>query len=95
MLLELASAQGYAGVVVDCNAPLDELRRRIMERENDPSEANLQVLERQLEQQQPVDQAEAGITGIVRVGSGGLRTDQTQRIRELLLAEPVTVARPE
>jgi predicted kinase len=94
-LLELASAQGCAAVVVDCNAPLDELRRRIRERENDPSEANLQVLERQLEQQQPVDPAEAGITGIVRVGSGGLGDDHTQRIRELLLAEPVTVARPE
>ena len=95
VLLELASAQGCAAVVVDCNAPLDELRRRIRERENDPSEANLQVLERQLEQQQPVDPAEAGITGIVRVGSGGLGDDHTQRIRELLLAEPVTVARPE
>jgi hypothetical protein len=90
VLLELADSGQCACVVVDCNAPTDELRRRIRQRQNDPSEANLQVLERQLQMQQPVDPREAGISAIVTAGVNGLDDARVERIRTLLLSKPST-----
>jgi len=87
ILLELARARGLPCVVVDCDAPLDELRRRIVARENDPSEANLEVLERQLERHQPVEACEAGITGVVKLGADGLADADAGKIEELLLGK--------
>jgi predicted kinase len=90
VLLELAVAAACPCVVVDCEAPLAELRRRIIERENDPSEASLQVLERQIQKRQPVRAAEAGITGIVTLGAEGLGDAQVDQIRRLLISSPST-----
>jgi predicted kinase len=87
-LLDLARASECPCVVVDCDAPVAELRRRIVERENDPSEANLQVLERQLQRRQPVDETEAGVSGIVRLGAGGLGDADAARIGALLVSKP-------
>jgi aminoglycoside phosphotransferase family enzyme/predicted kinase len=46
---ELAQAHGADFTILACSAPLDELRRRLQARRNDPSEATVEVLERQLE----------------------------------------------
>jgi hypothetical protein len=86
VLLELADSGQCACVVVDCNAPTDELRRRIRQRQNDPSEANLQVLEQQFRDQQPIGSAEAKRARVVEVTAGGVSDEQVNRIRALLLS---------
>lgn len=86
VLLELAVSRSCPCVVVDCNAPLTELRKRIVERENDPSEANLQILERQIESRRPVELAEPGISDIVSIGADGLQQVHIERIEERLPA---------
>ncbi|WP_374487186.1 AAA family ATPase [Zoogloea sp.] len=45
----LAQQHGADFAILACGAPLDELRRRLLDRRNDPSEATVEVLERQLE----------------------------------------------
>jgi len=87
ILLELAVEKGCPCVAVVCDAPLEILRSRISARDNDPSEANLQVLERQVQRQQPVSPAETGISGIVTLGAEGLRRDQREQIEALLINE--------
>jgi predicted kinase len=84
-LLEKASASGCPCVVVECDAPLDELRKRISERRNDPSEADLQVLEQQIQRREPVKATEAGISGIVTLDTGGPGEGDIDRIRAMLL----------
>jgi hypothetical protein len=90
VLLELAEAAACPCVVVDCEAPLAELRRRISEREHDPSEANLQVLERQIQKRQPPGTTESGISAIVTLGAEGLGDAQVDQIRRLLISSPST-----
>lgn len=85
ILLELALEKGCPCVVVVCAAPLEILRSRINARDNDPSEASLQVLERQVQRQQPVSLAEAGISGIVTLDAEGLQRDHRDQIGALLL----------
>jgi predicted kinase len=46
--LELESGRPGNRIIIDCEAPEDELRRRIVAREHDASEANLEVLTHQL-----------------------------------------------
>jgi len=83
-LLELESLQPCKRIIVDCVAPAEELRRRIIERENDPSEANLAVLEKQLTVQQPISQQERKIATVVTVDSAGLDTAKIDEIRSIL-----------
>ena len=64
--------------------PTAELRKRIVERENDPSEANLEVLEQQLQSQQPFSEAEKKLARIVTIGSDGISIAQVQQVRDLL-----------
>ena len=90
VLLELAISRGCPCVVVECDAPLQELRRRIIERENDPSEANLDVLERQIERREPVELTETGITAIISPDSDGDRDDYIDRIEKMLISKPST-----
>jgi aminoglycoside phosphotransferase family enzyme/predicted kinase len=55
--IELASEFGVDWNILDCQAPLEELRRRIrnrLEAGKDASEANLEVLERQLRNRDPL-----------------------------------------
>jgi len=85
-MLELESAAPHARIIVDCDAPEAVLRKRIEERENDPSEANLQVLEQQISNREPVSTAEAKLASIVRVGADGIDSDQVDNIRALLRA---------
>jgi len=83
-LLELESAHPCKRIIIDCVAPAEELRRRIIERENDPSEANLAVLEQQLTAQQPISQQERDIATVVTVDSAGLDTAKIDEIRNML-----------
>lgn len=88
VLLDLASTSGCPCVLVECDAPLDELRKRIGERSNDPSEANLQVLEQQIQKRQPVQATEDGISAIVSVDAGGPSKQDFARIRAALSPKP-------
>lgn len=83
-LLELASIHPCKRIIVDCEAPEAELRRRIIERENDPSEASLEVLEQQLRTRQPISPLERKIAAVVSVGSDGLDPAKINEIRDLL-----------
>ena len=83
-LLQLASASRCPCVVVNCDAPPDVLRSRISARDNDPSEANLKVLEYQLQHREMVTRAETGIKDIVTIGADGLERDHIERIETLL-----------
>jgi aminoglycoside phosphotransferase family enzyme/gluconate kinase len=83
-MLQLENATRYARIIVDCDAPETVLRKRISERENDPSEANLQVLEQQIRNRQPISPAEARLATIVKVGTDGIDGSQIDAIRALL-----------
>jgi len=84
VLLELETDPVCSKLIIDCEVPTAELRKRIVERENDPSEANLEVLERQLRSQQPISEAEKKLARIVTIGRTGISTDQVQQVRDLL-----------
>ena len=61
-----------------------ELRKRIIERADDPSEANLEVLEQQLLTSQPINAEDEAFAHIVNIGSDGISPQQIQQIRKLL-----------
>lgn len=50
------------------------------------SEANLQVLQHQLQRREQASSVEAGISGIVTTGADGLQHNHIERIRALLLS---------
>jgi aminoglycoside phosphotransferase family enzyme/predicted kinase len=83
-LLELETDPLCSKVIIHCEVPTAELRKRIVERENDPSEANLAVLEQQLRSQQPFSEAEKKLARIVTTNSSGISTVQVQQIRKIL-----------
>jgi len=83
-LLELSPMQPCRRIIVDCQAPVEELRRRIVARANDASEATLEVLEQQLKRSQPISQAERDIATVVTVDAVGLDAEKIDRIRDLL-----------
>ena len=62
---ELASKSTVPFEIIECNAPLDELRRRLESRTDDPSEAKIRVLELQLTNHDPLTEDE---THFVRQG---------------------------
>ena len=84
-LLELESSTAFACVIVVCDAPEAVLRERISKRENDPSEANLQVLERQIKSRQAISDQETGMATVVNIGADGLANQQIEQIRALLV----------
>jgi aminoglycoside phosphotransferase family enzyme/predicted kinase len=83
-LLELEIESMCSKIIIHCEVPAAELRKRIVERENDPSEANLEVLEQQLRSHQPFSEAEKKLARIVTTNSTGISTAQVQQIREIL-----------
>jgi predicted kinase len=83
-LLKLEIEPMCSKIIIHCEVPTAELRKRIVERENDPSEANLEVLEQQLRSQQPISEAEKKLARIVTIGSAGISTTQVQQVRDLL-----------
>jgi predicted kinase len=65
---QVAAANAARFAILDCTAPVAELRRRIAERDRagrDASEANQAVLEHQLSTQEPLDRAERRSTVVV------------------------------
>jgi aminoglycoside phosphotransferase family enzyme/predicted kinase len=77
-----------ARIIVNCEAPQETLRKRISERirehKSDPSEANLEVLERQIQTRQTITAEEREMAAIVNVGADGLGAEQIDQIRQLL-----------
>ncbi|MDH3220380.1 MAG: AAA family ATPase [Gammaproteobacteria bacterium] len=84
--LEIESSHSFGRVIVDCEAPEAELRKRIVERENDPSEANLDVLEKQLQTREPIGASEREIAAVVTVGRNGIGASEIEKIRNSLLS---------
>jgi aminoglycoside phosphotransferase family enzyme/gluconate kinase len=83
-MLEMECLTPFTRIIVTCDAPEAELRRRIKARTNDPSEANLQVLERQFIDCEPICANETRDTHIVSVGADGIDKGQVDYIRKLL-----------
>ncbi len=83
-LLELELDCRYRCLVVDCRAPEAELRRRIIEREQDASEATLEVLEEQLATRQPISAFELEQAEVVTLDRKGLDPAAVDRIRAAL-----------
>jgi hypothetical protein len=77
-----------ARIIVNCEAPQETLRKRISDRisepKNDPSEANLEVLERQIQTRQAISTEEQEMADIINVGADGLGAEQIDQIRQLL-----------
>jgi aminoglycoside phosphotransferase family enzyme/predicted kinase len=86
--LQLQTGLDCARIIVNCEAPEATLRQRISdrisERKNDPSEANLEVLERQIRTRQAISAEERKMADIVNVGADGLGGEQIDQIRKLL-----------
>jgi aminoglycoside phosphotransferase family enzyme/predicted kinase len=83
-MLETQTSTACKKIIINCEAPAAELRKRIIEREDDPSEANLEVLEQQLLSRQPIDADEAALAEVIDIGSDGISAEQIQHIRTLL-----------
>jgi predicted kinase len=83
-ILEVEAAAPYARIIVVCDAPEAVLRKRIEERENDPSEANLQVLEQQISNHEPISTTEAKLASVIKVGADGIDSSHIENIRALL-----------
>jgi predicted kinase len=71
-------------IIINCEAPDAELRQRIIEREDDPSEANLEVLEQQLLSRQPINADDAALATVIDIDSEGLSEEKIEQIRALL-----------
>ena len=83
-LLEMVVSASCKKIIIHCDVPEAELRRRIVPRENDPSEANLEVLDEQLRTQQPIGEAEQNYAQLVTIGSKGIDPEQVLEIKNLL-----------
>jgi aminoglycoside phosphotransferase family enzyme/predicted kinase len=84
-ILKLETALPCTRVIVNCEAPEAILRERIIARENDPSEANLQILERQIQTRQPISIEESGMATVVNIGADGPGNAQIEEIKALLI----------
>jgi len=85
-LLELESVHPCNRIIIDCEAPEAELRRRIVEREHDASEANLEVLTQQLQTRETLSPRECEIAQVVRIDNTGLDAAKIDEIRNLLFS---------
>ena len=83
-LLEIEPSRPCKRIVVSCDAPVDELRRRISERQGDVSEANLAVLEHQIETREPITRGEQELAQLVTLDAAGLDDSATDLIRTAL-----------
>ncbi len=85
-LLDIESDRQFNRIIIDCRAPVAELRRRIVGRGRDASEASLEVLEQQIATHQPIGEAENELAGVVTVGVDGLDETALLQIRKLLFS---------
>jgi hypothetical protein len=84
-MLETQTGIACKRIIINCEAPVEELRKRIIAREDDPSEANLEVLEQQLLTSQPIDAEDKALARVVNIGIDTISPQQIQLIRELLV----------
>jgi predicted kinase len=84
-MLETQTSTACKRIIINCEAPDAELRQRIIEREDDPSEANLQVLEQQLLSRQLINTDDAALATVINIGSDGLSEEKIVQIRALLI----------
>jgi len=82
----MKAAQNCPRLIIDCHAPVEELRRRIVARKSGPSEANLEVLDRQLQTGQPISAGEGKLASIISVGPDGLDETIVETIRNRLFS---------
>ena len=85
-LLELESVHPCRRLIIECEVPEVELRRRIGNRQNDASEANLQVLSHQLQVREPLSARERDIATVVTIGDFGIEASTIDEIRNLLFS---------
>ncbi|MFT5658164.1 MAG: aminoglycoside phosphotransferase family enzyme/predicted kinase [Gammaproteobacteria bacterium] len=82
---QLALANQTAHLVISCEAPEDQLRERIVHRsatQNDPSEANIAILEKQLKSQDKLSIEELTDTYTIICTEPALNTEQLQAITQ-------------
>jgi hypothetical protein len=84
-MLETQTSTACKRIIINCEASTAELRKRIIEREDDPSEANLGVLEQQLLSRQPIDVNDAALATVIDIDSEGLSEEKIEQIRALLV----------
>ena len=84
VLIDLELECDYRTVIVDCQAPEAELRQRIIAREGDASEANLEVLEEQLATRQPIGLRDREQAVCVTLDRTGLDAASIAEIRAAL-----------
>jgi aminoglycoside phosphotransferase family enzyme/predicted kinase len=83
-MLETQTGTACKRIIINCAAPVEKLRKRIIEREDDPSEANLAVLEKQLLTRQPINAEDEAFAQVVNISSDGISPEQIRQIRKLL-----------
>jgi len=84
---KMAAQYQLPHVIVSCEAPEQVLRERIIQRskkQNDPSEANLEVLQQQLQSQDIIDQQERDHTEMITCSQSMLSPDQLQKLEALI-----------
>jgi len=74
-----------SSMLIGCRACICRSSICIITRENDPSEANLQILERQIQARQPISIEESGMATVVNIGADGPGNAQIEQIRALLI----------
>jgi hypothetical protein len=84
-LVKVASSLGVPVTAIDAHAPVSVLRERIAHRAGDPSEATLEVLERQLITAEPIESSE-GLQVIAVDTSAADAADAARTVAERLAA---------
>ena len=85
-LLELESVHPCKRIIIECEVPEVELRRRIVARKHDASEADLTVLGHQLQIREPLSARERELAAVVTIGEAGLDAPKVDEIRNLLFS---------
>ena len=86
--IHLADEHSLTAIVIDCEAPENILRERIIKRSkgsDDASEADLEVLDRQLQTQQPLSAEEYDATRVINCTPEGISPAQIDKIRQCLV----------
>jgi predicted kinase len=87
--IQLADEHSLTAIVIDCEAPENILRERIIKRSkggDDASEADLGVLDRQLQTQQPLSAKEHDAIRVINCTPEGISSAQIDKIRQSLVS---------
>ena len=89
--VQVAEEFSITAIVIDCEVPEDILRERIIRRgkgASDASEANLGVLHRQMQAQQPLSVEDYTATRVINCSAEGIEPAQLKEIRQWLAMDP-------